>query len=333
MIITLKKSATALDEKSLASLLSESGLKAQIVKGELKTVVAVIGDTSKFDADSIAALPFVSDVKRITEPYRLASRTFCEKDTIVKIANTTFGGGNFAVIAGPCSVESEAQIFEAAKAVKDCGAGMLRGGAFKPRTSPYSFQGSMADGLKWLVEAGKSVGLPVVSEITDQTKLSLYEDVDMLQIGARNMQNFALLKEVAAFKKPVLLKRGFANTVTELLLSAEYLLCGGLKDVVLAERGIRTFDDAMRFTPDIGAIVALKELTHLPIVFDPSHAAGNSSFVSPLSLAATAAGTDGLTIEVHPTPETALSDGLQAITPAEFGVLMDKIKKINCVLG
>lgn len=200
MIITLKKSATTLDEKSLASLLSKCGLKAQIVKGELKTVVAVIGDTSKFDADSIAALPFVSDVKRITEPYRLASRTFCEKDTIVKIANTTFGGGNFAVIAGPCSVESEAQIFEAAKAVKDCGAGMLRGGAFKPRTSPYSFQGSMADGLKWLVEAGKSVGLPVVSEITDQTKLSLYEDVDMLQVGARNMQNFALLKEVAAFK-------------------------------------------------------------------------------------------------------------------------------------
>ena len=286
MIITLKKSATTLDEKSLASLLSESGLKTQIVKGELKTVVVVIGDTSKFDADSIAALPFVSDVKRITEPYRLASRTFCEKDTIVKIANTTFGGGNFAVIAGPCSVESEAQIFEAAKAVKDCGAEILRGGAFKPRTSPYSFQGSTADGLKWLVEAGKSVGLPVVSEITDQTKLSLYEDVDMLQIGARNMQNFELLHALAHVNKPILLKRGLANTYQELLMSAEHIMSGGNAQVILCERGIRTFETYTRNTQDLAAVPVLHKLSHLPIIVDPSHASGRSWLVPNMAVAA-----------------------------------------------
>lgn len=333
MIITLKKTATDCDAEKLLSLVSENNLGAKIVKGELRTIVAILGNTSKIDTDKFAALPFVADVKRITEPYKLASRSFCSEDTIVKIANTTFGGSGFAMIAGPCSVENEEQIFAAAKAVKDNGANMLRGGAFKPRTSPYSFQGSEANGLKLLVEAGKSVGLPVVSEITDHTKLSLYEDVDMLQIGARNMQNFVLLKEVAAFKKPVLLKRGFGCTLTELLLSAEYLLTGGLEDVVLVERGIRSFDDAMRFTPDIGAIVALKELTHLPVVFDPSHAAGKSSFVSPLALAAVAAGVSGLTVEVHPAPQTSLSDGMQSITPAEFGTLTDKIKKIKSVLG
>ena len=327
MIITLKKSATTLDEKSLVSLLSENGLKTQIVKGELKTVVAVIGDTSKFDADSIAALPFVSDVKRITEPYRLASRTFCEKDTIVKIANTTFGGGNFAVIAGPCSVESEAQIFEAAKAVKDCGAGMLRGGAFKPRTSPYSFQGSMADGLKWLVEAGKSVGLPVVSEITDQTKLSLYEDVDMLQIGARNMQNFELLKVLGKIDKPILLKRGLANSLDELLMSAEYIMAGGNEKVILCERGIRTFETSYRNTLDISAIPMLKKKTHLPVIVDPSHAAGIRFMVEPLAMAAIAAGADGLMIEVHNNPEKALCDGAQSLTPEMFDHLMKKVDK------
>ena len=327
MIITLKKSATTLDEKSLASLLSKCGLKAQIVKGELKTVVAVIGDTSKFDADSIAALPFVSDVKRITEPYRLASRTFCEKDTIVKIANTTFGGGNFAVIAGPCSVESEAQIFEAAKAVKDYGAGMLRGGAFKPRTSPYAFQGLHEDGLKLLLKAKEATGLPVVTEIMDASHLPLFDDVDVIQVGARNMQNFELLKVLGKTHKPILLKRGLANTIQEWLMSAEYIMAGGNEQVILCERGIRTFETSMRNTLDLAGVVMLHKMTHLPVVVDPSHACGHAWMVPELAKAAVAAGADGLMIEVHNNPAKAKCDGAQSLTPDQFDELMQFVSK------
>lgn len=333
MIITLKPNATEQDVSCLTEYISKQGLKAEILNGERKTVVAVVGDASLLNADAVGSFRCVGEVRRITEPYRLSSRNNHPEDTIVKIANTEIGGKSFTFIAGPCAVESEEQIFSAAVAAKKAGATVLRGGAFKPRTSPYSFQGTAKEGLSLLVQAARQVGLPCVSEITDAANLDLYDDVDVIQVGARNMQNFELLKALSHCQKPVLLKRGFGNTVSEFLLSAEYLLNGGNQNVVLCTRGIRSFDDTMRFTPDIGAVVALIQLTHLPVIFDPSHSSGNSSYVLPLSYAAAAAGANGIAVEVCDNPHLALSDASQAITSDQFTVLHGNIEKIKSVLG
>lgn len=262
----------------------------------------------------------------------LASRAAHPENTVVQVGECKIGGGNLAMIAGPCAVESEEQIFAVAEAVKASGANILRGGAFKPRTSPYKFQGLGADGIRLLAEAGKAVGLPVVSEITSIRHLSLYEDMDMIQVGARNMQNFDLLKELGHSKKPVLLKRGFSNTVEEFLMSAEYILAGGNENVVLCERGMRTFETATRNTLDLSAVPVLHRLSHLPVLVDPSHAAGKSCYVAPLARAAAAIGADGLLIEVHNAPEQALSDGPQALRPAEFSAVAKEVKAIHNLL-
>ena len=275
-------------------------------------------------------------MNRITDKTKktlLVSRNHHPEDTIVKIGSCQTGGGFFTVTAGPCSVESEEQIFTAARQVKDAGAAVLRGGAFKPRTSPYDFQGLGAPGLRLLIEAGHAVQLPVASEITSVKNLALFEEVDLLQVGARSMQNYDLLKELGHFGKPVLLKRGFGNTLQELLLSAEYILAGGNSQVILCERGIRTFEASTRSTLDIAAVPVLHEMTHLPVWVDPSHAAGQRRFVGSLSRAAAAAGADGLIIEVHPAPETALSDGPQALLPDEFSQLYQEMQAVRSILG
>lgn len=329
MVIILRDNPAQKQIDTLVSWLKEKNLDVHIVKGAGQTIIGLIGDTSKVDIDSIKTMDIVEDVKRIQEPYKNVNRKFHPDDTVVDIApGIKIGGGHFQVMAGPCSVEEENQVISIARSVKAAGAGILRGGAFKPRTSPYAFQGLGAKGLDILKAAKKETGMPVVSEIMDISKLSLFEDVDIIQVGARNMQNYELLKELGRTHKPILLKRGLSSTIQELLMSAEYIMAGGNSQIILCERGIRTFETATRNTLDISAVPLLKELTHLPVIVDPSHGTGNARLVKPMAMAAVAAGADGLMIEVHNDPVHALCDGAQSLTLEAFGSLMESIAKI-----
>ena len=318
MIAVLKQGTTDKQIENLSSWLRTQGLDVHISKGSEHTVIGLIGNTAKIDEDLILGLDIVEAVKRISEPFKSANRKFHPDDSVIDVAPTSVGGSVFTMIAGPCSVESEEQVMEIARAVKAGGATMLRGGAFKPRTSPYDFQGLKADGIEILLKAKRETGLPIVTEIMNANHLSLFEDVDVIQVGARNMQNFELLKELGRTKKPILLKRGLANTLKELLMSAEYIMAGGNENIILCERGIRTFETYTRNTLDISAVPMLKELTHLPIIIDPSHATGVAKLVKPMAMAAAAAGADGLMIEVHNDPSHALCDGPQSLTPDAF---------------
>ena len=318
MVVVVKKDHDETQFENLKKWLTSLGVKIHTSEGESSLVLGLVGDTSAVDIDLVRSLDIVEDVKRIQEPYKNANRKFHPQDSVIDVNGVKFGGGTFNIIAGPCSVESEEQVVSIAEQVKKSGATMLRGGAFKPRTSPYSFQGLGANGIEYLLKAKEATGLPIVSEIMEFSQLPLFDDVDLIQVGARNMQNFELLKELGHTKKPILLKRGLANTIQELLMSVEYIMAGGNENVILCERGIRTFETATRNTLDISAIPVLKKQTHLPIVIDPSHACGISAYVKPLAMAATAAGADGLMIEVHNDPQHALCDGAQSLTPQVF---------------
>jgi 3-deoxy-7-phosphoheptulonate synthase len=328
MIIVIKPGVSAKEIEHFSEVLTKTyDVNVNTWVGVHSTVLGLLGDTHKVDIDSIDAQPIVESVKRVQEPYKKANRKFHPGDTVIPVGNTQIGGGNLTIIAGPCSVESEEQIIEVAKRVKAAGATMLRGGAFKPRTSPYSFQGLRAQGLELLEIAKKETGLPIVTEIMSVSHLDLFNNVDVIQVGARNMQNFELLKELGKCNKPILLKRGLANTIEETLMSAEYIMSEGNDNVILCERGIRTFEPSMRNTLDISAIPMFKHLSHLPVVVDPSHAAGIPWMVEPLSKAAIAAGADGLIIEVHNCPAKALSDGAQSLTPDQFDALTKHLFK------
>lgn len=325
MIIVVKNSCEKQQFNNLIDWVKELGLDVHVSRGEQSTVLGLIGDTSKVDLDLIGSLDMVEKVQRIQEPYKNANRKFHPEDTVIEVGGHKIGGDNFTVIAGPCSVESEEQIIAVAKAVKQAGATLLRGGAFKPRTSPYAFQGLKDTGIGLLLKAKAETGLPIVTELLSVSHLDLFKDVDIIQIGARNMQNFELLKEVGKTGKPILLKRGLANTLQELLMSAEYIMAEGDSQVILCERGIRTFETMTRNTLDLSAVPALKEKTHLPIIIDPSHSTGIAKFVTPMSLASVGAGADGLIIEVHNDPKRALCDGAQSLNPEQFETLMGKI--------
>ena len=333
MIIVLKPNADEAKYKQLEKWLKEDmQLDIHYSQGKQSTILGLVGDTSKVDIDTIQAMDIVDTVKRIQEPYKAANRKFHPLDTTIDVNGIRIGGGNFGLIAGPCSVETEEQIVTVAKAVKAAGASMLRGGAFKPRTSPYAFQGLGGTGIDLLLLAKKETGLPIVTEIMDLSQLDLFDDVDVIQVGARNMQNFQLLKELGKINKPILLKRGLANTIQEFLMSAEYIMAGGNEQVILCERGIRTFETATRNTLDISSVPVLKEKTHLPVIVDPSHATGYSKYVKSMSFAATAAGVDGLIIEVHNNPEKAWCDGQQSITPEAFKDIVTGTTKIREVV-
>ena len=332
MVVLLKKNADEKQLENLVAWLASLGIDVHKSEGEYETVLGLIGDTSKVDIDFIQSLGIVENVTRISEPYKNANRKFHPEDSVVEVAGHKIGGGPFQIIAGPCSVESEEQIISIAREVAAAGATMLRGGAFKPRTSPYAFQGLRAEGLELLLKAKKETGMPIVTEIMDLSHIDLFADVDLIQVGARNMQNFELLKELGHSDKPILLKRGLASTMQELLMSAEYIMAGGNENVILCERGIRTFETYTRNTMDVSAIPLLHEKTHLPIIGDPSHAAGISRMVEPLSLACTAAGADGLMIEVHNDPAHALCDGPQALRPDAFAKVVEKVKKVRTAL-
>lgn len=329
MIVVLKPNVAQDKQDKLIEWLKGQGLDVHISNGQFQTVLGLIGDTSNVDTDLVGSLEIVDSVKKVSETFKCCNRKFHPEDTIVQVGDVKVGGGNFCMIAGPCSVESEAQIVEVAKAVKKAGADMLRGGAFKPRTSPYDFQGLKATGLELLKIARKETGLPIVTEIMSVSDLPLFEDVDVLQVGARNMQNFDLLKELGSFGKPVLLKRGLANTLKELLMSAEYIMASGNEQVILCERGIRTYSDYLRNTLDLAAVPMLHELSHLPVIVDPSHATGIARMVPPMALAAAACGSDGLIIEVHNDPQHALCDGAQSLTPEEYAKLSSKVKAVR----
>ncbi|MBR3640198.1 MAG: 3-deoxy-7-phosphoheptulonate synthase [Clostridia bacterium] len=332
MITVLKPGTSRAQRDQLIVWLREQGLDVHVSEGSDYTVLGLIGDTSHVDMDLIGSLDIVESVKRVTEPYKQCSRKFHPEDTVVDVGGVKIGGGNFAVIAGPCSVESEEQIIAVAKAVKASGATLLRGGAFKPRTSPYDFQGLKADGIELLLEAKKETSLPIVTEIMNANHLPLFEDVDLIQVGARNMQNFELLKELGKINRPILLKRGLANTLKELLMSAEYIMAGGNDRIILCERGIRTFETYTRNTLDISAVPMLHELTHLPVIVDPSHATGLNRLVEPMAMAAAACGADGIMIEVHNDPPHALCDGAQSLTPEQFDRVAGKIAGIREIL-
>ncbi|MDD6143376.1 MAG: 3-deoxy-7-phosphoheptulonate synthase [bacterium] len=328
MIIILKKNPEEKQLTNLMAWLNSMNISIHPTEGQTHTILGLVGDTSHVDIDLLRALDIVEDVKRVQEPYKNANRKFHEDDTIVKVGDTQVGGDVFSVIAGPCSIETEEQICEVAEAVKRSGATMLRGGAFKPRTSPYAFQGLRGHGLELLLKAKKLTGLPVVTEIMDLSQLSLFDEVDVIQVGARNMQNFELLKELGHTGKPILIKRGLSSTLQELLMSAEYVMAGGNDNVILCERGIRTFETATRNTLDLSCVPMLKKLTHLPVIIDPSHATGISWMVKPMAMAATACGADGLMIEVHNDPKKALCDGAQSLTPAAFDDVMQAVNAI-----
>ena len=328
MIILLKDRVNEKQVKNLTNWLEGIGFDLHISKGQHQTIIGLIGDTSRVDMDLIASLDIVESVKRIQEPFKSANRKFHVDDSVVDCGGVPIGGGHFQIIAGPCSVETREQIIAVAQAVKASGAGMLRGGAFKPRTSPYAFQGLHEKGLELLLEAKKATGLPIVTEIMEASHLPLFEDVDVVQVGARNMQNFELLKELGQTRKTVLLKRGLANTLEELLMSAEYIMAGGNSNVILCERGIRTFETYTRNTLDLSAVPVLRKLTHLPVVVDPSHGTGHADLVKSMAMAATVAGADGLIIEVHNDPPHALCDGKQSLTPEQFDDLAACIRNI-----
>ncbi len=332
MIVILKENPDQRQLDNLTRWLKSMNLEIHVSSGTHQTVLGLVGDTTRVDIDLIKALDIVEDVKRIQDPYKNANRKFHPLDTVIDVSGIKIGGDNFQLIAGPCSVESEEQIYAIAAEVKKAGATLLRGGGFKPRTSPYAFQGLRDQGLKMLIAAGRSSGMPVVSEIMDISQLDLFDEIDVIQVGARNMQNFELLKQLGHTQKPVLLKRGFAATVQELLMSAEYVMAGGNPNVILCERGIRTFETATRNTLDLSAVPVLKSCSHLPVIVDPSHATGTSRLVPPMSLAAVASGCDGLIIEVHNDPTHALCDGPQSLLPANFAELAARIAKVRAAL-
>ena len=333
MVLVLKK---GYDQKQLDNLigwLKGLGVDTHLSEGRYQTILGLVGDTSAVDIDLVKSMDIVETAKRIQEPYKNANRKFHPDDTVIDIGGIKLGGGHFQLIAGPCSVESEEQIITVAKEVQKAGARLLRGGAFKPRTSPYAFQGLRAQGLELLLEAKKATGMPIVTEIMEASHIPLFEDVDVIQVGARNMQNFELLKELGHLDKPILLKRGLANTLQELLMSAEYIMAGGNQKVILCERGIRTFETATRNTLDLSAVAMLHEMSHLPVVVDPSHATGISRMVRPMAMAAAAAGADGLMIEVHNDPPHALCDGAQSLTPDAFRQVSEDVQKILPIVG
>ena len=329
MIAVLKHGTTPAQTAHLVDWLKRMNLDVHISEGAEVTVLGLIGDTSRVDMDLLKSLEIVDTVKRVSEPFKQANRKFHPKDTIVQAGSVRIGGGYFAMIAGPCSVESEEQIIAVAQAVKESGADILRGGAFKPRTSPYAFQGMKDEGIRLLLKAKAATAMPIVTEIMNISTLDLFADVDIIQVGARNMQNFDLLKELGKTQKPILLKRGLANTIQELLMSAEYIMSEGNENVILCERGIRTFETATRNTLDLAAVSVLHELSHLPVVVDPSHATGKAKLVAPMAAAAAAANADGIMIEVHNNPSCALCDGAQSLTPQQFDEVNRKVRRVR----
>ena len=334
MIIVLKQGTTKDQISTFSNELNQTyGVTVNAWYGEHSTVLGLLGDTAKIDIEYIRAQAIVESVKRVQEPYKKANRKFHPDNTVIQVGPNAIGDGSLTLIAGPCSVESSEQLEVISERVKKAGAGILRGGAFKPRTSPYAFQGLRAEGLYLLLEAKRKSGLPIIPEIMSPSHLPLFEDVDIIQVGARNMQNFELLKELGHCKKPILLKRGLANTIEETLMSAEYIMASGNENVILCERGIRTFENYTRNTLDISAVPVFKRLSHLPVVVDPSHAAGIPWLVEPLSLAAVAAGADGLIIEVHNNPQKALSDGAQSLTPDAFDEIAAHVTALTESMG
>ena len=334
MIVLLKNQPKETELQNLIDWFQGMGLDVHVSRGSEHMLLGLIGDTSRIDIDLIQALEIVESVKRIQEPYKNANRKFHPDDSVFDVgAGNPIGGGHFQLIAGPCSVESEEQICAIARAVKASGATMLRGGAFKPRTSPYAFQGLREEGIRLLLAAKAETGLPIVTELMDISQLPLFADVDVIQVGARSMQNFEMLKELGHTDKPILLKRGLSNTLQELLMSAEYIMAGGNERVILCERGIRTFEPQTRNTLDLSAVPMLKELSHLPVVVDPSHATGIWRLVRPMALAAAAAGTDGIMVEVHNDPPHALCDGPQSITPENFDGLAKEVAAVRAAIG
>ncbi|MBQ4039128.1 MAG: 3-deoxy-7-phosphoheptulonate synthase [Bacteroidaceae bacterium] len=336
MIAVLKQGVNKAQREQLIQWIEAQKVRVHVSEGEFQTVIGLIGDTSRIDIDLLASLEIVEKVSRVSEPFKSASRRFHPDDTIVEVGEgenkVKIGGGNFCMIAGPCSVESEEQIITVAKAVKAAGAKMLRGGAFKPRTSPYDFQGLRGEGLELLMKARKETGLPIVTEIMNAAHLDMFADVDIIQVGARNMQNFELLKELGRSKKPILLKRGLAATLKEFLMSAEYILAEGNENVMLCERGIRSFDTYTRNVLDLASVPMLHELSHLPVVVDPSHATGVARLVKPMACAATVAGADALIIEVHNNPPCALCDGAQSLTPAQFAEVAERVEQMRTLI-
>ena len=333
MIVILKQNPDKGQLDNLVKWLEEQNLEVHPSVGAHHTLLGLIGDTSQVDIDLISALDIVDNVMRVQEPYKNANRKFHPEDTVIKVGNVTIGGGGLTVIAGPCSVESEEQIIGIARSVKESGAQILRGGAFKPRTSPYAFQGMQIEGIRLLLKAKEETGLPICTEIMDASQLPLFDEIDILQVGARNMQNFSLLRELGKTRKPILLKRGMACSYQDLLMSAEYILAGGNPNVILCERGIRTFETYTRNTLDLSCIPSLKILSHLPVVIDPSHATGKSALVPSMACAAAAAGADGLIIEVHNDPPHAKCDGPQSITPEAFDALNRRLTAIRSALA
>ena len=329
MIAVLKQGTTKEQAAGLISWLERQGVGIHLSEGKHVTIIGLIGDTSRVDIDLLNSLEIVDSVKRVSEPFKQANRKFHPNDTVVCVGEARIGGGHFATIAGPCSVESEEQIIAVAESVKASGANILRGGAFKPRTSPYAFQGLKDEGIGLLLKAKQATGLPIITEIMTISALDLFADVDIIQVGARNMQNFDLLKELGKTRKPILLKRGLANTLQELLMSAEYIMSEGNEQVILCERGIRTFETYTRNTLDLSAVPVLHGLTHLPVVVDPSHATGKASLVAPMAAAAVASGADGIMVEVHNDPSCALCDGAQSLTPAQFHELAGRLRRIR----
>lgn len=332
MIAILKQGTTPDQTQHLVDWLKQMHLDVHVSEGKEVTVLGLIGDTSRVDMELLKSLDMVESVKRVSEPFKQANRKFHPRDTVVNVGGVRIGGGYFAMIAGPCSVESEEQIIEVAQAVKASGADILRGGAFKPRTSPYAFQGMKGEGIQLLLEAKKATGMPIVTEIMNISTLDLFADVDIIQVGARNMQNFDLLKELGKTKKPILLKRGLANTIQELLMSAEYIMSEGNDQVILCERGIRTFETETRNTLDLSAVPVLHNLSHLPVVVDPSHATGKAGLVAPMACAAATCQADAIMVEVHNNPACALCDGAQSLTPAQFDELNRKVRRIREVV-
>ena len=329
MIAVLKQGTTKEQAAGLISWLERQGVGIHLSEGKHVTIIGLIGDTSRVDIDLLNSLEIVDSVKRVSEPFKQANRKFHPNDTVVCVGKARIGGGHFATIAGPCSVESEEQIIAVAESVKASGANILRGGAFKPRTSPYAFQGLKDEGIGLLLKAKQVTGLPIITEIMTISALDLFADVDIIQVGARNMQNFDLLKELGKTRKPILLKRGLANTLQELLMSAEYIMSEGNENVILCERGIRTFETYTRNTLDLSAVPVLHNLSHLPVVVDPSHATGKAALVAPMAAAAVASGADGIMVEVHNNPACALCDGAQSLTPGQFRDLAKKIQRIR----
>ena len=331
MIAVLKRGASEDRCEMLIEWLKKQGLGVHVSHGEFQTVIGLVGNTDNVDMEMLRSLDIIDSVTRVSDPFKAVGRMFKPDDSIIKINDeVSIGGGHFGLIAGPCSVENEEQIVYVAQRIKDAGANILRGGAFKPRTSPYDFQGLGAEGIRLLLQAKKATGLPIVTEIMDIRTLELFEDIDIIQVGARNTQNFDLLKELGKTNKPILLKRGLAGTIKELLMSAEYIAASGNENVILCERGIRTYESTYtRNTLDLAAVPVLKELSHLPVVVDPSHATGRSALVGPMALAAAASGADGLMIEVHNDPMHALSDGAQSLTPDQFDDIAKRIRRVR----